>query len=126
MTVMFGVYLEPTVRPRADLYICKRTSNPDNKPCDEAFEAHLRYTDVENYDDPKKRPRHLGSDGDWYEIGINHRVENGTIRRDLGTKIVWVVQITDIQTFVGKYGPCVIELDADGFGVIEIYDEYRE
>jgi hypothetical protein len=38
----------------------------------------------------------------------------------------WRVDIPDLLAFLKEYGECVIDLDMDGNGVIEIYDAYRE
>lgn len=83
-------------------------------------------TDARNCDDPKKIPANRGTNGDWYEDGTNHRVEGGKIRRDLGTKEVWGVELTDLQAFVDKYGECIVGRENSGFYTIEIYDTYRE
>lgn len=114
------------VKPRAGLYLCSRTSAYHEKPCDEAFLVIRTYVDTRNCDDPKKIPANRGSDGDWYTKGTNHRVENGMIRRDLGVQEDWAVEITNLQEFVDKYGPCVVYRNEDGFCTIEIYDDYRE
>lgn len=121
-----GSPLEPTVRPRPSLFLCRRTSTCGGKPCDEAFEVVLVNTDTRSCDDPKKILAHHGTDGDWYERGTNHRVEAGMIRRDLGTKTKWAVELPDVMPFVKKYGDCVVGVNDDGFNEIEIYDDYRE
>lgn len=118
--------VEPTVRPRAGLYLCTRTSACGMKPCDEAFRVLIVNTDTRDVDDPKKIPANRGTDGDWYKKGTNHRVEGGKIRRDLGTKEEWAVELRDLQAFVDKHGECVVGRDIDGFCTIEIYDTYRE
>jgi len=114
------------VRPRSGLYLCRRTSTYDEKPCDEAFLVTLTNTDTRNCDDPKKIPAHKGTDGDWYTKGANHRVDGGMIRRDMGTRDAWAVELADIGMFVDKYGQCVVGRDVNGFCTIEIYDDYRE
>jgi hypothetical protein len=118
--------LDVTVRPRPGLYVCSRTSAYGERPCDEAFEISLVNTDTRACNDPKKIPANAGTDGDWYERGTNHRVEGGMIRRDLGTKTEWAVEILDILQFVQDYGPCILSVDVDGINIIEIYDDYRE
>ena len=118
---------EQTIQPRAGLYLCCRTSIwNDGKPCDEAFQILVVNTDVRTVDDPKKIPSNRGTDGDWYKIGTNHRVENGMIRRDLAPRLQWAVEVSDINAFVERHGPCVLERDNNGFFTIEIYDAYRE
>lgn len=134
------------VKPRPDLYICKRTSSPQRpkdvpfseeylswwrpeKPCEEAFAVFVIATDVRDCDDPKKIPINQGTNGDWYEKGTNHRVEGGVIKRDIGVRAAYAVELQDLQAlqaFVDKYGSCVIDRDAAGYLEIEIYDDLRE
>lgn len=119
--------VDVNVRPRQGLYLVSRTSSPPGeKPCDEAFRVVLTNTDTRSCDNPKKIPVNNGTDGDWFLRGTNHRVENGYIKRDLGVKEDWAVEVTDIQDFVDKYGDCVVGRDVDGFCTVEIYDDYRE
>lgn len=114
-------------QPRPGLYLCRRTSSWDEKPCDEAFPVLLVNVDTRDCDDPKKIPAHRGTNGDWYERGTNHRVEGGKIHRDLGTVTRWAIELTDIQSFVDRYGPCIVfERNLAGFCQIEIYDDWRE
>ncbi len=118
--------VDVNVRTRQGLYLASRTSAYGEKPCDEAFKIVRVNTDTRNCDDPKKIPAHGGTDGDWFLRGTNHRVENGKIKRDLGTQEKWAVEVPDIQAFVDKYGDCVVGRDADGFCTVEIYDDCRE
>jgi hypothetical protein len=112
---------------RKGLYLVSRTSSCDSqKPCEEAYQVKIKSVDARNVDDPKKIPSNRGTNGDWYERGENHRVENGKIKRDMGWVDVWVVDIDDIAAFVDKYGDCIIGRDQNGFSTIEIYDDYRE
>lgn len=119
--------IERIVNPGPGLFVVRRTSLwNDEKPCDKAFEADVMHVDRRNVDDPKKIPAHGGTDGDLYQRGENHRVENGCIRRDLGWQRKWFVRIDDVMEFVDKYGQCVLSRDDSGFATIEIYDDYRE
>lgn len=118
--------VERIVLPCSGLFLANRTSSWSGKPCDEAFEAETMQIDRRNCDDPKKIPAHKGTDGDWYQRGTNHRVENGTICRDLGWQREWFVRLDDVMAFVDKYGECVVGRDHRGFATIEIYDDYRE
>jgi len=83
-------------------------------------------TDTRICDDPKKIPANRGTDGDWYTSGTNHRIEGGMIRRDMGTKVEWAVELQDVQAFVDRHGDCVVGRNVDGYCTIEIYDDYRE
>jgi hypothetical protein len=115
-----------TVKPRAGLYLCTRTSAYGEKPCDEAFEVFVLDIDTRNCDDPKKIPMNSGTDGDWYTRGTNHRIEGGMIRRDMGVESKWAVEVADLQAFVEKHDRCIVSKDRDGFMCLEIYDDYRE
>ena len=113
--------------PQPGLFLVSRTSQHDKKrPCEEAFQAYTVFVDMRNADDPKKIPAYNGTNGDWYERGSNHRIEDGRITRDLHRYQAWFVRIDDIMKFVEKYGTCVIDCDSNGIGTIEIYDDYRE
>lgn len=116
---------ETVTPPRPGLYICCRTSS-GNPSIPEAFKVLVVETDTRCCDDPKKIPANYGTDGDWYTIGTNHRVEDGMIKRDIGTRYEWAVELTDIMEFVDRYGECIVGRDDRGFCTIEIYDDYRE
>lgn len=112
--------IDRVVKSRPGLYLCCRIESHD-KPCEEAFQITVIDTDARGCDDPKKIPAYNGTDGDWYTHGKNHRVEDGYIKRDLGTRKAWAVEVTDIFSFVDKYGPCLISRDDNGFIELEIY-----
>ena len=107
-------------------FLVSRTSAWDERPCDEAFQIDIVRTDTRNVDDPKKIPANNGTDGTWYLDGTNHRVENGRIKRDMGVAAVWVVEVSDLLSFIDKYGECVIGKGINDFYTLEIYDDYRE
>jgi len=110
-----------------DLFIVSRASSyGDDPPCDNAFQLEVINVDVRNTDDPKKIPANRGTDGNWYVLGTNHRVVNGKITRELGTRKEWVVSIKNILEFVDKYGACVIGKTNNGDYTITIYDDYIE
>lgn len=75
-------------------------------------------------------PAKIGSHGEptWYELGRNHRVENGHIMRDFDDT-AWFIEMNsldDLIAFHKAHGDLVI---SDGFTRItriEIYDDYRE
>jgi hypothetical protein len=116
-----------TERPK-NYYRISRTSSWDSRPCEEAFQCEVMNVDRRSADDPKKIPAFNGTDGDWYERGSNHRVENGRICRDMGWRAEWFVEMEaeDIWAFADKYGSLVVQIDVDGWPKIEIYDDYRE
>lgn len=116
-----------TTIPRKGLYLVKRTSSSRGKPCKGAFEITRKIVDRRTVDDPKKIPANKGTNGDWYEMGTNHRVENGMICRDMGQTTEWAIEIDDVMEFVDKINcECIFSRLADGFAQIEIYDEFRE
>ena len=116
------------VKPRPGLYLVERTSlrGSSEKPCEEAFKITVANVESLYKDTPAKHPIYQDDPQKWYDKGVNHRVENGNAKRDLGVKQEWAVQVEDIQEFICKHGPVVIGLEEDGFCTIEIYDDYRE
>ena len=127
-TTPLGVDVERLAMPIDGIYLISRSSFyiEDNPPCDEAYQIETLDVDRRNVDNPKKIPVHLGRDTWWYEKGENHRVENGSICRDVGFSKKWVVKIDNMVEFIKKYGTCVIDIDFDNWMTIEIYDDYRE
>lgn len=119
-TTPTGNPLDRLVTPRAGIYLVSRTSCWEGKPCEEAYEVEIMHVGRRNCDDPNNVP------DDWYKRGSNHRVENGSICRDLGWLRRWVVQVNDVMDFVDNHGCCVVSRDSEGFATIEIYDDYRE
>lgn len=117
--------MSEAIQPRQGLYLCSNGSLEHGvKPCPEAFEVVIVHVDTRSSDDPRKIPAFNGTDGDWYTSGSNHRVVKGKIKRDIGFKSVWAVEITDIQAFVDKHGECVLERDNDGFCTIHIAPQW--
>jgi hypothetical protein len=117
--------------PSKALWLVERTSqryDSEEAPCEGAAKSTRVIVDTRLCDDPKKIPANKGKDGDWYLQGINHRVENGKIKRDLGVKAFWTIKLTSLkqlQEFIQKHGDCVVG-EEDGYNTIEIYDDYRE
>jgi hypothetical protein len=120
--------MKTTNTPFFGLMVCSRTSVWGDKPCDEAELVSYLRVDRRTVDDPMKNP-HIGKL--WYDIGHNHRVENGMIARDF-EDTRWVVRIADeaaLQAFCEKYGQVVLTINDSGLQPcyeIEIYDTYRE
>lgn len=117
--------MENTVtKPRDGLYLVSRTSQymGEEPPCEEAFRVTVVNVDTRYVEDPAN----LNNPNDWYKRGTNHRVEDGNIKRDLGLRAEWAVEVANLFEFVKKYGQCVVDIDESGFAKLEIYDYYRE
>ncbi len=113
-------------------FVITRTSAFKESPCPEAFKSEYIYVDRRLVDDPAKIEWYGGKTDWWYEEGVNHRVENDQICRDMGLRAEWVVEINslkDLLDFKKKYGRLVIDETYDHkieIPKIEIYDYYRE
>lgn len=110
-------------------YQISRTSNygGDEIPCEGAYrEAYVRI-DERTVDDPAKLSSFSGKTGWWYSNGINHRVENGHIKRDFPATD-WFIDVDDLLAFVQKHGKIVLGPHWLNPSIlsIEIYDDYRE
>lgn len=113
-------------------FMVRRTSLwwDDEMPCEEAYLKEYVFIDTRSVDCPTKVPAYKGKSDWWYEEGMNHRVEDGKIKRDFIRK-GWFITINSIEElleFVNKYGDIVVQkaLDNDKLFEIEIYDDYRE
>lgn len=110
------------------LFACTRTSDRYEKPCEEAVEVPYTWVDRRDIDDPMKSS-YIGQK--WYEMGRNHRVEDGMIARDLDDKR-WMVRIfneNDLGAFIKEHGEVILLLNKDCIPPcyeIEIYDACRE
>src|SRR5574343_577394 len=97
-------------------------------PCDEAERVPYVRVDRRNIDDPLKN-KFIGKS--WYEVGRNHRVENGCIARDFDDErwMIWIADSDALQAFIKKYGKIILSINTDEIEhcfEIEIYDAYRE
>jgi len=123
-------------------FIVDRTSlyGNEDKPCEGAFRGKVLFVDERTVDNTSKIPTYRGESEWWYRKGMNHRVENGCIKRDF-EKEVWFIEIDsleDLMRFVEKHGRIVIDYWTfyENFFVdyklktpyfrIEIYDAWRE
>lgn len=61
---------------------------------------------------------------EWYERGINHRVENGCIKRDLEIED-WYIEINFLHELMELIEDCGNSLVIDNEKII-IYDDYLE
>jgi len=99
----------------------------DKKPCERAEWGKYYWVDERNVADPSQVPMQLGLTSWWYAKGINHRVENGHIKRDMELKgwTIEIVSLEDLVDFCRSVGDNLI-LKTSPFLEIEIYDDYRE
>lgn len=116
-------------------YKISRTSSWSGAPHKDAYQREYIYVDARTTDDPKKIPANCGTDGDWYQKGTNHRVENGRIKRDIHKESGWFIQINDLHKFLEnlhkdeKATEIILSIEEDinpPMLGIEIYDDYRE
>ncbi len=102
------------------------------KPCKEAMPYEVTNVEIRTLKTPEEFDKKFGLiEGKWLDTGINHRIIDGCIARDIGTRKCWSVDINsleDLIAFKRKYGDLVIETNLwDGKTPhIEIYDDYRE
>jgi hypothetical protein len=98
----------------------------EKKPCEGVYQGKYLWTDTRTVDDPNKLFG-LHRD-DWYKQGENHRVENGTIKRDL-IRDGWLIDINTLEeliNFCKENKEEIVLTCLDGTPGIEIYDGYRE
>lgn len=108
------------ITPSSGLVLCSRSALvPELRPCDCAIRVDFMRIDEREADDPKKIPCNRGTDGDWYLRGVDHRVENGRIRRDFREER-WAINREDIETIVRLYGPCRLCVTLEGILELEI------
>lgn len=109
-----------------------RTSNliRTSPVCSKAYQKEIFFVDTCNVDDPSKL-RMKEDREDWYKHGINHRVEMGRIKRDIGPRKSWFIRIDSLQELMSlyiKYGDLIIRKSYNNpeYMHIEIYDERGE
>lgn len=115
-------------------FVVTRTSCScyDCYPCPEATHETVLRQDRRTCDDPVKIPAYRGNvekaRSDWFDYGLNHRVENGQITRDIPKKvaIVELNTLDDLVRFVDTHGTIVFQHGRYEYPEIEIYDGYRE
>ena len=112
------------VKPRPGLYLFGGSwAKYDEKPIDGAFEALITITQTMAADDPAKTFLYKHNPHLWYEEGMNHRVEDGQIKRELENQLVWAVEVSDLEEFVDKYGTTVIDKD-QGFLALHLCESW--
>lgn len=86
--------------------------------------------DERTTDDPAKIPSAKGQSAWWYAEGVNHRIENGNIVRDMPvtrTK-VWMIEVNSLDELndIASERDVVLTRTYLGLMEIEIYDDNRE
>ena len=124
-----GASVQSVVVPRPGLFKVCRTSastfDATVAPCKGASVFQFLMVERRAVSDPSKVFKCESNDW-WYGRGSNHRVENGSVCRDMGYSQDWFIELNDIMAFVREVGGCVVFVDSFGFDCIEIYDYYRE
>lgn len=100
-----------------------KASNLDEKPHRKAIMKKGYIVDERTVDSPEK----LGYSIDrrtWYDRGVNHRVENGHIKRDLEIED-WYIEINFLHDLMELIEDCGNSVVVDTEKII-IYDDYLE
>lgn len=63
-------------------------------------ERDYQHVDERTTDDPAKIPAYAGNPQEWYDVGTNHRVYNGHLRRDRGTRRGHFIEIRDLEHLI--------------------------
>ena len=88
-----------------------RTSNPNEKPCAEAFADFYTPIDTRNVPDPSMLNSPIE---EWYKYGMNHRSDGRTILRDMPEEKCWSIKLNDLKDLrmlASVYGPLIISID---------------
>ena len=119
-------------------YKIRRTSTWDSCPHPDAVREEYILIDrrtVATLEEAKKQHWYKN----WYEGGVNHRVERGMIACDVKYRNAkdkvfyrWVIEIDDLVKWVEDLGSEIIlkpkynDASTNPLPEIEIYDDYRE
>lgn len=98
-------------------------SNRDEKPCEKAIMKKGYIVDERIVDSPEKLGLRSEREN-WYDRGINHRVENGHIKRDLEIED-WYIEINYLHDLMELIEDCGYRLVIGNESII-IYDDYLE
>ena len=92
-------------------FIVKRNHLLDSeRPCDDAVLEKYMRIDRRTTNDPAKVPAYGGKTGWWYNTGVNHRIDNGRITREIEDE-AWFLDIDQVPYFshlAQLYGPITI------------------
>ncbi|MNW33899.1 hypothetical protein D3C74_108650 [compost metagenome] len=106
-----------------------RLSNREIKPCEEARKEFRPNVDIRRVDSPNKVwTTEKEAQLNWFAEGINHRVENGRIKRDLPDLEYWTIEfktLEELLSFQEKYREISISefSDIPGLKLITIKDQ---
>ena len=113
------------------IFRVSRASSPwhkTGKPCAEAWQEEYFHIDWRTTDDPAKTEAYGGETDWWYNEGINHRVENGMIARDLKRK-GWFIEFDGFDAllkFINSGNRVVITDEKQYHYDLLIYDDWIE
>lgn len=109
----------------------------EEKPCEGAVLLSCLEVDERNVDDPTKIDFYGGTSEWWYKNGINHRLEDGHIKRDEPME-QWFVKLTieDIPKFLERFKEVTItrtrmhslgcpDTAFHAVACIDLYEDYR-
>lgn len=113
------------------IYVLRRTSVFDDKPCDEAIKRSFENWSSRSCTEEYFNQCFSASEGLWRSKGKNHSLIDGGITRQNDNVEKWSIEINTLEeltAFIDKYGSIVIRADWDdpNAKMIEIYDDYRE
>lgn len=116
------------------LFQVTRTSIWDKKkkPYNKCIPISLTHIDRRTFRTPEEYDERCGQYGKWFDVGSNHRIENGRIVRDLNIESVWGIEINSLEELMAFKKEVDEELVIgisymdEKTPSIEIYDDYRE
>lgn len=109
-----------------------RTSVCDysKKPYEDCIPIMVKRIDRRRFSSPEEFNEICGKrEGNWFDTGKNHRVEDGCIVRDLEPVQNWGIEINSLEElieFKNKVENKIIIHDDITAPRLEIYDDYRE
>lgn len=105
--------------------VSQHHKDKETPPCENAVLETLLQVDSRRWLNPKE-------ENDWYQQGINHRIENDRICRDFPRKI-WIIQFKndkEFMQFLSEHEPVILHENRahlkEPLWHLEIYDDYLE
>lgn len=94
----------------------KRLSNEFEKPCENAYQKVVKFTEIYNSSELEYEKIHSEK---WTDFGINHRIENNQLKRDF-ENVCWFIKfdnLIELYHFTNRYGAIIVHKNS-----ITIYD----